>query len=515
MFTDNTGFYFFDNLNPGQYYVQFTGPDDLTPTESNQGGNGALDSNVDNSNGPGTTPIVTLGPGENDPTIDAGFYECVLVGQNVWFDFNENDIFDSSENGINGLRVELYRNVNGSFVLWDQEFTGHEPETPSNDGYFKFCVRPGEYYLRFVNPPLTLVAAVPNIGINEEVDSDITGAFGSGTTDAFTVTSGQDRCDLGAGFYPMGTIGDFVWQDDNGNGLRESNELGIEGVVVRAISIEGDEVGESTTDANGQYKIDYLGKNAYYLEFELAPTMTLTQANVGSDESIDSDVDHSNGENTTKFYQVLPGDEIQHVDAGINVLGVLAIEWSDIWVENNDAHHTVSWTIELEDNVSHYEIERSLDGIDNFEVIGKRLALGATNAVTYNYDDYDVVLLGTYYYRVAEVSFNGDKSVSKIVSVQRDQSSLPDDKSTVSIYPNPVVSEVTFDIAVSTIVTELRVDIYDSQGKLVIANAVIDYELDNEVKSYKLNLNELANGVYNVKFLLDNAEVNKKLIVIE
>ena len=148
---------------------------------------------------------------------------------------------------------------------------------------------------------------------------------------------------------------------------------------------------------------------------------------------------------------MLPGDEIQHVDAGINLLGVLAIEWSDIWVENNDTHHELNWVVELENNVSHYEVERSLDGITQFESIGKKFGVGNTESTRYTFVDYDVQAIGTYYYRVTEVSFNGDKSVSEIVSLQRDESLLPDDKSTVSIYPNPVVSEVTFDIAVSTL----------------------------------------------------------------
>ena len=129
----------------------------------------------------------------------------------MWFDYNENDIADDSENGINGIKVELFRLVNGSWVLWDNTITGHQPGTPSDDGYFKFCAAPGTYHLRFVNPPDKLVSAVPNFGIDEEIDSDITGAFGAGTTDMFTIESGDEKCDIGAGFYKMGSIGDFVW----------------------------------------------------------------------------------------------------------------------------------------------------------------------------------------------------------------------------------------------------------------------------------------------------------------
>jgi hypothetical protein len=514
-FTDNSGFYIFDDLYPGSYYVRFESPagSDLTLTNSNVGGDDSLDSNVDNSNGPGTTPIVVLGPGENDLTIDAGFYECIKIGDYVWFDYNENDLQDISENGINGIKVELYRSENGSWVLWDTEYTGHEPGTPSGDGYFKFCTAPGTYYLRFVNPPLKLVPVVANFGINENIDSDVTGMFGSGTTDSFTVESGDERCDIGAGFYTMGAIGDYVWLDDNGNGMRESGESGLSNVVVRAITIEGEEVASATTDANGQYMIDYLGKNSYYLEFELPSGYSVTQANVGSDESMDSDVDNSNGPNTTKYYTIWPGEYVEHVDAGVT-FKVLSIEWNDIWVENKESHHELSWSVAYERNVSHYEIQRSIDGLTDFQEVGKMITEGDSESeVTYTYDDYDLVGEGIYYYRVVEVELSGAHNASEIVSVSREDGVRGN--TALDIYPNPVVSEVTFELNVVRSINELSIDIYDSQGRLVMAKAVIDYDVEEGIKAYKLNVDEMAKGVYTVRVNMDNSIINRKIIVID
>ncbi|MBL0100676.1 MAG: hypothetical protein IPP49_12080 [Saprospiraceae bacterium] len=50
------------------------------------------------------------------------------------------------------------------------------------------------------------LGTLPNIGDNEEIDSDLTNANGISTTDKFTVLSGQMRCDLGAGDYPQAII---------------------------------------------------------------------------------------------------------------------------------------------------------------------------------------------------------------------------------------------------------------------------------------------------------------------
>ena len=137
------------------------------------------------------------------------------IGDLVWYDINKNDVWDTNENGLNGLKVNLWRNHFGTWVIWDYTPTGHKPDTPSDDGYWKFCAPPGQYYVQVIMPPLGLVRARPNIGSIEEIDSDITNANGPTTTDMFTVLSGQSVCDLGAGFYPQALVGNLVWNDLN------------------------------------------------------------------------------------------------------------------------------------------------------------------------------------------------------------------------------------------------------------------------------------------------------------
>ena len=71
MLTDATGFYLFQNLTPGNYVVTFTRPAGYEPTIRDIGGNG-LDSDADLVTG--TTPSVSLASGEQNLTIDAGYY---------------------------------------------------------------------------------------------------------------------------------------------------------------------------------------------------------------------------------------------------------------------------------------------------------------------------------------------------------------------------------------------------------------------------------------------------------
>ncbi len=111
------GYYRFDGLVPGlHYYVQFVKPASATAfTTPSVGGDPTLDSNADLTNG--TSPMVTLAPGEYNPTLDAGLVEPagpLALGDQVWHDDNNDGIFapQNGELGIDGVRLDLYRDTN-------------------------------------------------------------------------------------------------------------------------------------------------------------------------------------------------------------------------------------------------------------------------------------------------------------------------------------------------------------------------------------------------------------------
>ncbi|MEL6273886.1 MAG: SdrD B-like domain-containing protein, partial [Bacteroidota bacterium] len=74
-FTDENGMYMF-MVDPGTYKITFEQPDGLVPSPQDQGGDDAVDSDVD----PAMlmTDFFTLGPNEQNFTFDAGFYDpCI------------------------------------------------------------------------------------------------------------------------------------------------------------------------------------------------------------------------------------------------------------------------------------------------------------------------------------------------------------------------------------------------------------------------------------------------------
>ncbi len=507
-FTNGSGLYLFDFLYPGDYYLEFIDPAGFQKTFANTGANNGIDSDVDNSNGPGTTLTTTLSPGERDMTWDAGYYICIPIGDLVWYDINRNDVWDSNENGINGLPVNLFRNVSGAWVLWETQYTGFKPGTPSDDGYFKFCAPPGQYYVQVVMPPLGLVRARPNIGSNEENDSDITNANGASSTASFTVTSGQEKCDLGAGYYPMAVAGNLVWRDDNQDGVQDEDEPKVAGVVVQAYEAQTNTmVAETTTDENGQYTLDYLEKGDIYVKFEVPSGYSATVARVTADNK-DSDVDHSYGQNTTRMFTMSSGMVNENIDLGI-AFGVLPVEWLDVDAIRVNNTHVVSWRTAKEVNVDYYIVERRLAKETEFtQIPGKVAANGNTNAVqAYSLIDNDVASSGVYIYRVKQVDFDGKYTYSKLVSVAHQG------ENAIELYPNPAKGETNLDIVLSTD-SKVNVEIYDNASKLVkvITNEAFQAE---GIKSYLIDLNDVPAGVYNVKVTIDGVATQKKFIRIE
>ena len=369
--TAANGSYLFQDVLIGNYYVEFVPASGYDVTFAGKGTT-STDSDITGAFGPGTTNLFAVNAGENNLTVDAGYYQCSKIGNRVWYDINKNDIWDSTENGINGLQVNLWRNNGGTWVLWDTDITGHNPDPnkPSDDGFYEFCAAPGTYYIQFILPPDNkLVPVRPFIGGNSLTDSDINNANGPATTPSFSLSSGQNKTDIGAGFYPMASAGNLVWLDQNYNGIQELEEPKLEGVLVQAYnSVTNEMVAETVTNADGTYVLDYLPKMDLYLKFTPPAGYNPTYPGAGNDD-INSDVDHSNGFNTTRSFSMYPGIYNDHIDMGL-ALGALPVKWVNVEVKKVKDGHSILWETAEEINLDYYEVQRILQNgqivCDNF-----------------------------------------------------------------------------------------------------------------------------------------------------
>ena len=106
-------------------------------------------------------------------------------------------------------------------------------------------------------------------------------------------------------------LGNWVWHDENQNGIQETWENGIGGVCVNLYDANGVLIHQTTTDSNGYYGFNVL-KRGYVVEFVKPPGMEFVPKNAGEDKN-DSDVDPASGRTDTLEIS----SSLLHLDAGL------------------------------------------------------------------------------------------------------------------------------------------------------------------------------------------------------
>ncbi|MBK9271519.1 MAG: DUF11 domain-containing protein [Saprospiraceae bacterium] len=176
----NDGYYKFNCVKPGMYYIRFDRPGHLAASNPYQGGNPDKDSDISHENGLNSTKKFTVGSGDMLLNIGAGFQDKATIGDRVWLDANVNGVQDVLEKPISGVVVTAY-NLAGTMVSMD--ITGFDG-TYMLDG-----VPQGDFYVKF-SPPVQYGFTHPKVG-SDQTDSDVTGSKGYGTTKVYRLLAGD------------------------------------------------------------------------------------------------------------------------------------------------------------------------------------------------------------------------------------------------------------------------------------------------------------------------------------
>jgi hypothetical protein len=308
--TNFDGYYSFIDLPDGSYRVDFVQlPEGYVLTNADQGGNDELDSDADSTTG--VTSVVTVMGGQINKSLDAGLYSDTraALGDYVWVDYNNNGLQDANEPSLQGVKVTLY-DANNNKVA--SIITGQD------GGYFFPNLLPGSYSVGFDNLPDGTRFTAADQGANDSLDSDVNPA--TGRTPLYVLNAGDVNrtVDVGIIPIPLGSLGNFVWYDDNENGLQDSGEQGVPGVLVTLVnSATGDIVGHAITNGSGNYRFDNLSTDdTYYAVFSNLPLdYVFTNASGIVSDLFNSDADSITG--TTGSASVPAFDINPTLDAGI------------------------------------------------------------------------------------------------------------------------------------------------------------------------------------------------------
>ncbi len=254
-------------------------------------------------------PAYIFGDNNSNSSQDFGFFSnsanLLRLGNYVWNDTNNNGVVDASETGIAGVKVNLYLdNGDNTFNAATDSLKG-TTTTDATGHYYFDNLTAGNYFVQ-------IDKANFNSGSPLYLKSSSTGAAGTTVTSAnqfpyenLTISSGinnedhgntvanngvvsplvtlsvgnaptGDETDAGSanfyadansdltidfGFTSQMRIGNYVWNDNNNNGVVDSGETGISGVKVNLEIYNSTDnsytvIGTTTTDAAGHYIFD-------------------------------------------------------------------------------------------------------------------------------------------------------------------------------------------------------------------------------------------------------------------
>ena len=307
--TNSTGQYLFTNLIAGDYIVEvaaanFNTGGKLFSYQSSTGGTGTpfegantpdpAASNTDGDDN-GTTAgtlgsggsiqslPVTLGPTANAPTgetpandsstpdaqsnltVDFGVFQQTPANSSlsgrVFLDYNNDGVFNGPDTGIAGVTVSLTGGALASALTVTTDASGNYSFTNISSGTY------------------TITETQPTTPVNQTGKSKAGTAGGNiGTANVISnIVLGVNKQATGYTFgeVPVVSLGGAVYEDANGNGLKDTGETGIAGVTV---TLTGSNVVSgaitpvtATTDADGNYTFDTLLPGTYTIA-ETQPT---------------------------------------------------------------------------------------------------------------------------------------------------------------------------------------------------------------------------------------------------
>lgn len=187
-------------------------------------------------------------------------------------------------------------------------------------------------------------------------------------------------------------------------------------------------------------------------------------------------------------------------------LGSLPVELKSFEGTQHGCNIQLKWETGSEQNFSHFEIEKSYDGVD-FHVIDRLQSTGNNYDITgntYTHTDTPSELIN--YYRLKMVDIDNTFNYSRVITVK---SACADSGSVIDIYPNPVKGSKLFIKVNSTVnIDNVNVHIISQSGSVISEQVVSITEGFNTIEVNTDKLKEHA--IYFLK--IENEQWSTKAV---
>ena len=296
-----------------------------------------------------------------------------------------------------------------------------------------------------------------------------------------------------------GSIGDYVWQDTNSDGLQDASESGLSNVTLYLVDSVGDTIDTQTTDSDGAYLFDVVHTGDYTVYVDqstLPPSATLTTSNLPLPVSL------------------AEGQNYADADFGYNV-DMIPVELSSFEAVAIPGKIVLRWTTQTETENLGFDILRSTSMDGPYQKINTDIIKGAgtsASANNYVYEDEDIEDHQTYYYKLIDIDLSGTFTVHGPVSAVA--VTTPSDYSLEQNYPNPFNPETTirFTLRESGFVS---MTIYNMRGQKI--RSLVSKQMEAGAHSVVWdgrdeNGNIMSSGIYLCTMRVNKFEQTRSLV---
>lgn len=200
-------------------------------------------------------------------------------------------------------------------------------------------------------------------------------------------------------------------------------------------------------------------------------------------------------------------------NVNFSITEAIPVELVSFTAEHNSNSVILKWATATETNNMGFSVEKSSDG-EKFSGITFILGKGTTtNTSQYSFADRQINV-GTVYYRLKQIDFDGTFEYSNIVAVDI---ALPSQFALMQNHPNPFnpSTKITFELPMDA---NVKLSIYNTIGQKVVE--LVNTDLSGGRHEYDFNASDLSSGIYyyNINAVGNNGNnftATRKMILIK
>ena len=186
----------------------------------------------------------------------------------------------------------------------------------------------------------------------------------------------------------------------------------------------------------------------------------------------------------------------------VSTNSVLPVELLKFRAETEKEEILLNWVTTAEINLSHFELERSVDGVEFTKVSSKTAVGGETKTTHYTYKDKSPEL-GTNYYRLRSVDLDGSENLSSVLSIRFQNVDTP-----VAV-PNPVREQLLI-MGLNLASYQVTVEVFNSSGQVLFQeNKTVN---DGKIELQMQEVNVTFEGTYYIR-IVDDARTHNITIL--